>query len=176
MQTYVPKLQSVGEVCIFLRWQRRFKIPSSAAFGKIGQEYVKAIYRFAEKHHIPVVHFQKGQKKEEVARPYDHGRRRGRRRPPTHTWSGAARCAFSDLALAQRPRVGQAAVGESRDWLITQDELKDDNIFLAAASEWEGNPAKLLVKGKVAGDQMKLTVEAEGGGWGTETVLKKAAD
>jgi len=70
LQAYVPKLQSVGEVCTFLRWQRKFPIPSSAAFGKIGGQYVQAIERFAEKHHIPVVHFQKGQKKEEMARPY----------------------------------------------------------------------------------------------------------
>lgn len=70
LQAYVPKLQSVGEVCIFLRWRRQFPIPSSAAFGKIGDQYVKAVYRFAEAHHIPVVHFKKGQNKEEVARPY----------------------------------------------------------------------------------------------------------
>jgi len=70
LQAYVPKLQSVGEVCIFLRWQRKFPIPSSAAFGKIGDEYVKAVYRFAETRRIPVVHFKKGQNKEEVARPY----------------------------------------------------------------------------------------------------------
>lgn len=36
LQAYVPKLQSVGQVCIFLRWLRKFKVPSSAAFGKIG--------------------------------------------------------------------------------------------------------------------------------------------
>src|SRR5437870_969776 len=59
LQAYVPKLQSVGQVCIFLRWQRKFKIPSSAAFGQIGEAYVKAIHKFAEGHHIPVVHFQK---------------------------------------------------------------------------------------------------------------------
>src|SRR5437899_11840611 len=70
LQAYVPRLQAVGEVCTFLRWQRKFPIPSSAAFGKIGEEYVEAVYRFAEAHHIPVVHFKKGQNKEEVARPY----------------------------------------------------------------------------------------------------------
>jgi hypothetical protein len=52
------------------RWQRKFPIPSSAAFGRIGDEYVKAVYRFAEAHHIPVVHFKKGQNKEQTARPY----------------------------------------------------------------------------------------------------------
>src|SRR5438876_3603188 len=48
MQAYVPKLQSVGQVCIFLHWQRGFKIPSSAAFGKIGDEYVKGIHQYAD--------------------------------------------------------------------------------------------------------------------------------
>ena len=52
LQAYVPKLQSVGQVCTFLRWQRKFKIPSSAAFGQIGDAYVKAIHRFAEQHQI----------------------------------------------------------------------------------------------------------------------------
>jgi hypothetical protein len=70
LQAYVPQLQSVGQVCTFLRWQRKFRIPSSAAFGKIGEAYVRAIYQFAEKHKIPVVHFQKGQDKEASARPY----------------------------------------------------------------------------------------------------------
>ena len=30
LQAYVPKLQTVGQVCTFLRWQRRLPIPSSA--------------------------------------------------------------------------------------------------------------------------------------------------
>jgi hypothetical protein len=70
LQAYVPRLQTVGEVCTFLRWQRKFPIPSSAAFGKIGDEYLKALHRFAEANAIPVVRFKKGQNKEEVARPY----------------------------------------------------------------------------------------------------------
>ena len=70
LQAYVPRLQAVGDVCTFLRWQRKYPIPSSAAFGRIGDAYVKAVYRFAEANHIPVVHFKKGEKKEETARPY----------------------------------------------------------------------------------------------------------
>src|SRR5438093_12511488 len=70
LQAYVPRLQSVGQVCIFLRWQRKFKIPSSAAFGKIGDAYVKAIHSFAEKENIPVVQVKKGENEEEKARPY----------------------------------------------------------------------------------------------------------
>src|ERR1700737_1084381 len=78
---YVPKLQPVCQVCAFLRWQRKFKIPSSAAFGQIGDAYVKAIHQFAAQHQIPVVEFKKGQKKEEVAQPYpDAAAREGKDR------------------------------------------------------------------------------------------------
>ena len=70
LQAYVPKLQSVGMVCRFLRWQRGFPIPSSAAFGKIGDAYVREVHRFAAANEIPLVHFAKGENKEAVARPY----------------------------------------------------------------------------------------------------------
>jgi hypothetical protein len=69
LQGYVPKLQSVGLVCNFLRWQRGFPIPSSAAFGKIGDAYVAAVHRFAKDNAIPVVHFGRGESKEAFARP-----------------------------------------------------------------------------------------------------------
>jgi len=70
MQAYVPKLQSVGQVCIFLRWQRGFKIPSSAAFGKIGDGYVKAIHQYAGAHKISAVYVKNGQNNETIAQPY----------------------------------------------------------------------------------------------------------
>ena len=69
LQAYVPKLQTMGQVCTFLRWQRGFRIPSSAAFGRIGEQYVKDIQDFAGSHHIPLVHFEKGESKEERVRP-----------------------------------------------------------------------------------------------------------
>lgn len=69
LQAYVPKLQSVGQVCTFLRWQRGFHIPSSAAFGKIGDRYIKDIERFAKEQDIPMIRFEKGESKEERVRP-----------------------------------------------------------------------------------------------------------
>ena len=69
LQAYVPKLQSVGQVCTFLRWQQGFPIPSSAAFGKIGQRYVKDIERFAADNDIPLIRFEKGESKEKRVRP-----------------------------------------------------------------------------------------------------------
>jgi len=69
LQAYVPKLQSVGQVCIFLRWLRKVRIPSSAAFGKIGAAYEKAIRQFAKDNAIPFIRFEKNQDKEATARP-----------------------------------------------------------------------------------------------------------
>jgi hypothetical protein len=53
LQAYVPNLQTVGLVCRFLRWQRNFRIPSSAVFGRIGEQYTEAIDRFAAQRKIP---------------------------------------------------------------------------------------------------------------------------
>jgi hypothetical protein len=47
-QAYVPELQSVGLVCSFLRRQRGFPIPSSAAVGKMGDAYMREVHRFAD--------------------------------------------------------------------------------------------------------------------------------
>jgi hypothetical protein len=69
LQGYVPKLQSVGVVCQFLHWQKGFGIPSSAAFGKIGDAYVAVVYRWVKVNGIPVRRFGKGENKEEIARP-----------------------------------------------------------------------------------------------------------
>jgi hypothetical protein len=69
LQAYVPKLQSVGLVCNFLNLQRGFKIPSSAAFGQIGQAYVDEVHRWAKEHDIPVHYFGKGENKEAFALP-----------------------------------------------------------------------------------------------------------
>jgi hypothetical protein len=69
LQAYVPKLQSVGQVCRFLHRQRRFPIPSSAAFGQIGEAYVAEIHRWAEANGIPVRYFAKKDNKEKIAEP-----------------------------------------------------------------------------------------------------------
>ncbi|HEX6527269.1 MAG TPA: hypothetical protein VF070_45760 [Streptosporangiaceae bacterium] len=70
LQAYVPRLQTVGQVCQFLRWQRGYPVPSSAAFGKIGEAFAAGVHKFAKANGIPVRHFAKGEKKEQTARPY----------------------------------------------------------------------------------------------------------
>ena len=49
---------------------RGFPIPSPAVFGRIGREYVVAVENFIVAHEIPVVRFQKGDVKEDIAREH----------------------------------------------------------------------------------------------------------
>jgi len=69
LQAYVQKLQTVGQVCRFLHRQRGFPIPSSAAFGQIGEAYVAEIHRWAKANGIPVRYFTKEDNKEKIAEP-----------------------------------------------------------------------------------------------------------
>ncbi len=63
--------------------------------------------------------------------------------------------------------------GEPRP--ITEGSLDGDKIALTVASEWEGTPIKLLVKGKVEGETMRVTISTESGEWSSDATLKKAA-
>jgi hypothetical protein len=68
-QGYVPRLQTQFQVIRFLL-DRGFPIPSPAVLGRIGREYVSAVERFIAEREIPVVRFQRGEVKEEIAREY----------------------------------------------------------------------------------------------------------
>src|SRR5437868_12169858 len=69
LQAYAPKLQSVGQVRLFLNRQRGFRIPSSAAFGQIREAYVAAIHGWAQAEGIPIRYFAKGENKEKIVEP-----------------------------------------------------------------------------------------------------------
>jgi hypothetical protein len=51
--------------------------------------------------------------------------------------------------------------------------IKGVDISFTVDSSWQGNPVKLLVKGTVAGDEMKLEMSSEGGEWSTSLTVKR---
>jgi hypothetical protein len=69
LNAYVPVLQVGGQVVTFLTEHLGNPIPSPALFGPIGERFRRAVARFAEAHAIPVVRFDKDQRKAEVMRP-----------------------------------------------------------------------------------------------------------
>src|SRR4051795_7276279 len=70
LNAYVPNLQVGGQVVSFLTAHLGYPIPSPAIFDKIGTGFRRAVARFAEEEHIPVVRFTKTDRKIDKMRPY----------------------------------------------------------------------------------------------------------
>jgi hypothetical protein len=76
---FVQGLQTPGGVVFFLHQVRGMPITSPALFEQIGTAFRAAIRSFADREHISVVHFRRGDRKVDVMRPYlDRAARSGR--------------------------------------------------------------------------------------------------
>jgi len=64
---YVPKLQTSGQLVFFLSEHLGFPLASPALLGRLGDRFRAEVRRFIERQRIPVVRFQRGQRKDEVA-------------------------------------------------------------------------------------------------------------
>ena len=64
---YVPRLQTSGQLCWFLREHQGNPIPSPALLRPLHDRFVRDVTTFAEAGKIPVVHFGRGQRKDDVA-------------------------------------------------------------------------------------------------------------
>jgi hypothetical protein len=67
---YVPTLQTSGALVYFMEQHRGELIASPAVSGQIGRTFVTAVETFAREHAIPMVHFSKGQRKDDVVARY----------------------------------------------------------------------------------------------------------
>ena len=70
LNAYVPNLQTSGQVVAFMRTHLGLVIPSPAVMEKMGNRFRKAVDAFAEDHHIPIVHFKKGDRHIDLMTPY----------------------------------------------------------------------------------------------------------
>jgi hypothetical protein len=70
LNAYVPNLQVGGQVVSFLTAHLGYPIPSPAILEKIGNAFRRAVGRFADAEHIPVVRFAKTDRKIDKMRPY----------------------------------------------------------------------------------------------------------
>ena len=67
---YIPALQSSGGLVYFLEHHRGQLIASPALLGEITQSFATQVEGFATREGMPIVHFQKGQRKDDVAASY----------------------------------------------------------------------------------------------------------
>jgi hypothetical protein len=66
LNVYVPQLQHVGGVVHFLRKHRGHAWASSALMEPITRHFIEAIETFVTQHRLPMITFEKGQRKDEV--------------------------------------------------------------------------------------------------------------
>ena len=67
---YVPNLQVGGQVVTFLCEHLGNPLPSPALFNKMGTRFRQAVAGFAEANKVPIVRFNKDERKADVMRPY----------------------------------------------------------------------------------------------------------
>ena len=69
LNVYVPRLQIVEGVLGFIRRHRGYPVASTRRVEPITRQFVAAIEKFIEDRDLPLVSFDKGQRKEDVAAP-----------------------------------------------------------------------------------------------------------
>src|SRR5580765_3801206 len=70
LNVYQPKLQAEKQAACFFRFHRGQPVASSSLLGVMTNAFLRQVDDFLEQHQIPVVAFQKGQRKDDVAAEY----------------------------------------------------------------------------------------------------------
>jgi len=70
LNVYVPALQRAGGVATFFRFHLGHQFASSALMDPITKTFIARVDQFAKQEKLPVVHFEKGQRKDDVAAAY----------------------------------------------------------------------------------------------------------
>jgi hypothetical protein len=70
LQAYMPKLQTSGGLCYFLRDFLGHPIPSPALLQPRHDAFVAAVDRYAATHDVPLIHFDPRERKDDVVAPY----------------------------------------------------------------------------------------------------------
>jgi hypothetical protein len=66
LHAYMPKLQTSGGLCYFLRDHRGHPIPSPALFKPLHDGFIAAIKAYATRQAVPLIEFERGQRKDDV--------------------------------------------------------------------------------------------------------------
>lgn len=70
LHAYLPKLQTSGGLCYFLRDHLGHPIPSPALFAPMLDRFVGAIKTYATAQDVPLITFERGQRKDDVVADY----------------------------------------------------------------------------------------------------------
>src|SRR5882724_7128017 len=68
LNVYVPQLQAVEGTLKFIRIHRGHKVASTRMIEPITRQFVGSIERFAKDNRVPLITFEKGQRKDDFAK------------------------------------------------------------------------------------------------------------
>lgn len=98
----------------------------------------------------------------------------------TGTWKGSFDYNGQNVPLTFQMKSSDGVVTGTVDGLPTPNvEIKEgkidgDDLSFSVNIEYQGNPVKLLLKGKVSGDQIKFDMGTDDGSWSTQLTAKKS--
>jgi DNA-binding HxlR family transcriptional regulator len=122
LNAYVPRLQVVEGVLGFIRRHRGHPVPSTRMVEPITRRFVAAIEQFARDQGIPLVSFDKGQRKEEVAARF----RAGFSKPEGVVFIGKAQ---EKCTIYRTERRRNARTGKSYAWIVKSTALVNHYYF-----------------------------------------------
>ena len=70
LNLYQPKLVYPSGVVGFFKGHRGMPFVSGALMDPISKDFVRSIHRFIDEHDLDLVHFQKGERKDDIAQEY----------------------------------------------------------------------------------------------------------
>ncbi|MBZ5544095.1 MAG: hypothetical protein LAO07_10510 [Acidobacteriia bacterium] len=70
---------------------------------------------------------------------------------------------------------GTMVGSDGKERPINDGKLESDALSFTVDSEWQGEAIKLVMKGKVSGEEIELRVDTDDGAWGTDLVLKRSS-
>ncbi len=80
-----------------------------------------------------------------------------------------------DLKVAGETLTGTVSGLLDRALEIKDGKVQGDSISFWVMSEWQGEPVKLVYKGKLAGEEIRFTMGTEDGAWSTELTAKRGS-
>jgi len=122
LNVYVPRLQIVEGVLGFIRRHRGHKVASTRMVEPITRRFVAAIEKFVHDHNLPLVGFDKGQRKEDVATRF----RKDFSKPEGVVMVGKAqeKCTVYRTEHRRNPRTGK-----SYAWIVKSTALVNHYYF-----------------------------------------------
>jgi len=122
LNVYVPRLQIVEGVLGFIRRHRGHPVASTRMVEPITRRFVAAIEKFAHDHALPLVCFDKGQRKDEVAAQF----RAGFSKPEGVVFVGKAqeKCTIYRTERRRNPRTGKTYA-----WIVKSTALVNHYYF-----------------------------------------------